>query len=44
MAHCPPELLDDIAGLIAEVLAWPDVVEKSPGVLWRAASPSCTST
>ena len=39
MAHCPPELLDDIAGLIAEVLAWPDVVEKSPGVLYARRQP-----
>jgi hypothetical protein len=39
MAHCPPELLDDVAGLIAEVLAWPGVVEKSPGVLYARRQP-----
>lgn len=39
MAHCPPELLDDLAGVLAEVRAWPGVVEKSPGVLYARRRP-----
>jgi hypothetical protein len=39
VAHCPPELLDDIADLIALVRAWPGVVEKSPGVLYARRQP-----
>ena len=39
MAHCPPELLDDVADLIAEVRAWPGVVEKSPAVLYVRRQP-----
>jgi hypothetical protein len=32
VAHCPPELLDDLRGLFAEVRRWSGVTEKSPGV------------
>ena len=32
MAHCPPELLDDLADVLAEVRAWAGVIEKKPGV------------
>ena len=39
MAHCPPELLDDLAGVLAEVREWPGVVEKSPGVLYAMRQP-----
>ena len=39
MAHCPPDLLDDLAGLLAEVRAWPGVVEKSPAVLYARRQP-----
>ena len=39
MAHCPPELLDDLAGVLAEVRAWPGVVEKSPGVFYARSQP-----
>ena len=39
MAHCPPALLDDVADLIAEVRGWPDVVEKSPAVLYVRRQP-----
>jgi hypothetical protein len=39
VAHCPPELLDDLAGVLAEVRAWPGVVEKSPGVLYVRRQP-----
>ena len=39
MAHCPPELLDDLAGVLAEVRAWPGIAEKSPGVLYARRQP-----
>src|SRR5262245_57308190 len=39
MAHCPPELLDAIAGVLAEVQAWPGVIEKSSGVLYARRQP-----
>jgi len=39
MAHCPTELLDDIADLIVLVRTWPGVVEKSPGVLYARRQP-----
>jgi hypothetical protein len=39
MAHCPPALLDDIADVLAELRAWPGVVEKSPGVFYARRSP-----
>jgi hypothetical protein len=39
MARCPPNLLDDIVALLAEVRAWPGVVEKSPGVLYVRRQP-----
>ena len=34
MAHCPLELLDDLADLLARVRSWVGVVEKSPGVFY----------
>lgn len=39
MAHCPPELLDDLAGLLAEVRTWTGVVEKSPAVFYVRNQP-----
>jgi hypothetical protein len=39
MAHCPPELLDDLADLLAEVRTWAGVVEKSPGVFYVRRQP-----
>jgi hypothetical protein len=39
MAHCPPALLDDIADVLADLLAWPGVVEKSPGVFYVRRNP-----
>ena len=39
MPHCPPALLDDLAGVLAEVRAWPGIVEKSPGVLYARRQP-----
>lgn len=32
MAHCPPELLDDIPEAVAEVRTWAGMVEKTPAV------------
>ena len=39
MAHCPPELLDDLAGLLAEIGTWPGIVEKSRGVFYVRRAP-----
>lgn len=39
MPHCPPALLDDLRGLLAEVRAWADVVEKKPGVFYVRRQP-----
>lgn len=39
MAHCPPELLDDLAGLLAVVRAWAGVIEKTPGVFYVRRQP-----
>jgi hypothetical protein len=39
VAHCPPELLDDIADVLADVRSWPGIVEKSPGVFYARRQP-----
>ena len=39
MAHCPPELLDDLAYVLAEVRTWAGVVEKKPGVFYVRGQP-----
>ena len=39
MAHCPPELLDDLSDLLADLRRWPDVVERSPGVFYVRRRP-----
>jgi hypothetical protein len=39
VAHCPPELLDDLAPLLAELRTWARVVEKSPGVFYVGREP-----
>jgi hypothetical protein len=39
MAHCPPELLDDVADVVAEVRTWAGVVEKNPAVLYLRRQP-----
>jgi hypothetical protein len=39
VAHCPPALLDDVAGVLDEVRAWPGVVEKTPGVFYARREP-----
>jgi len=32
VAYCPPELLDDLADLFADLRTWAGVIEKRPGV------------
>ena len=39
MSRCPPELLDDVADVIAEVRDWDDVVERRPGVFYARRLP-----
>jgi hypothetical protein len=39
VAHCPPELLDDLAEVLALVRTWADVVEKKPGVFYVRREP-----
>ena len=39
MAHCPPELLDDVADVFVTVRTWPGVVEKKPGVFYVRSQP-----
>jgi hypothetical protein len=39
MAHCPPELLDDLADLLADVRTWAGIVEKKPGVFYANRQP-----
>jgi hypothetical protein len=39
MAHCPPELLDDLADVLAEVRTWAGVLEKSAGVFYVKRRP-----
>jgi hypothetical protein len=39
VAHCPPELLDDLAPLLAELRTWARVVEKSAGVFYVGREP-----
>jgi hypothetical protein len=39
VSRCPPELLDDVADVIAEVRDWDDVVERKPGVFYARRLP-----
>jgi len=39
VAHCPPELLDDLADLFIELRTWPGVIEKRPGVFYVHRQP-----
>lgn len=39
MAYCPPELLDDLAGVLADVRTWSGVVEKRPFVFYLQRQP-----
>jgi hypothetical protein len=37
--HCPPELLDDLIEVLAEVRAWPGVIEKKAGIFYVRRQP-----
>jgi hypothetical protein len=39
IAHCPPELLDDLGDVFADLRAWAGVVEKRPGVFYLSGQP-----
>ena len=39
MAYCPPELLDDLADLLAEVRTWAGIIEKKPNVFYVRRQP-----
>jgi len=39
MAYCPPELLDDLADVFAEVRTWAGVIEKKPCVFYLRGQP-----
>ena len=39
MAYCPPELLDDLATVFAELRTWTGVIEKKPGVFYVRRQP-----
>jgi hypothetical protein len=39
VAYCPPELLDDVADVLAEVRAWAGVVEKKHNVFYLRRLP-----
>ena len=39
MPHCPSEQLDDLADVLAEVRAWPGIVEKKAGVFYVRREP-----
>ena len=39
MAHCPPELLDDLTALFTEVRGWRGVIEKTRGVFYVRRAP-----
>jgi hypothetical protein len=39
MAHCPPELLDDLADVLARLRTWASVVERKPGVFYALGQP-----
>jgi hypothetical protein len=39
MAYCPPELLEDLADVFADVRTWIGVIEKRPGVFYAHGQP-----
>lgn len=39
MPYCPPALLDDVAGVLAEVRTWAGVVEKKGGIFYVRRQP-----
>jgi hypothetical protein len=39
MASCPPDLLDDLADVLASVRRWAGVIERGPGVFYVRNQP-----
>jgi len=39
VAYCSPELLDDLADLLAEVRTWAGIIEKKPNVFYVRRQP-----
>jgi len=39
MAHCPPEMLDDLADVLSDVRTWAGIVEKKTGVFYVGRQP-----
>ena len=39
MARCPPEMLDDVADVVAELTTWDGIVEKRPAVFYLMRQP-----
>ena len=39
MGFCPPELLDDLGELFAELLEWDGIVERKPAVFYVGSQP-----
>ena len=39
MAYCPPEQLDDLRDVLAELRTWAGVTEKRPGVFYMGRQP-----
>jgi hypothetical protein len=39
MPYCAPELLDDLTDVLAEVRAWPGIVEKKAGIFYVRRQP-----
>jgi hypothetical protein len=37
--RCPPELLGDVSRILAQVRAWPGVVETKPGIFYARRAP-----
>lgn len=39
MGRCPPEMLDDLASVLAEIRTWPRIVERKPLVFYLGSEP-----
>ena len=39
MGFCPPELLEDLADILAEVRTWPGIVERKPAIFYVGREP-----
>lgn len=39
MPYCPPEQLDDLADVLAEVRSWPGITEKKAGIFYVRRQP-----